>query len=195
MKDNYIFYNFYKRIFDIFFSSILILIFILPIFFISICIFIIDRHSPFFFSKRIGKNNKIFLMPKFRTMNINTPHVATHLFTNHKDISTLGKILRKTSLDELPQLFTIFFGKMSVVGPRPALYNQYDLIELRNQKNISLILPGLTGLAQINGRDSISLEKKVLYDEEYYKKRSFYYDIIIIIKTVVLFMKPNNIKH
>ena len=195
MINRRLFYNYFKRLFDILVSFILIILLFFPIFIISMFIIIIDRQTPFYLSKRIGKNNQIFLMPKFRTMKKNTPQVATHLFANHNDITYLGKILRKTSLDELPQLFTIFIGKMSIVGPRPALFNQYDLIELRNNKNIQSILPGLTGLAQINGRDLISIEDKVLFDEVYLQKRSFFYDIVIIIKTFKFIIKPNNVKH
>jgi O-antigen biosynthesis protein WbqP len=195
MINRKLFYNYFKRLFDIVVSFILIILLFFPIFIIAMFIIILDRHTPFYLSKRVGKNNKIFLMPKFRTMKKNTPQVATHLFVNHNDISYLGKILRKTSLDELPQLFTIFIGKMSIVGPRPALFNQHDLIELRNNKNIQSILPGLTGLAQINGRDLISIEDKVLFDEEYLQKRSFFYDIVIIIKTFIFIIKPTNIKH
>ena len=188
-------YNFYKRIIDLILSLILIIAFIIPMIIIYFLILFIDNYDPLYFSKRIGKNNIIFLMPKFRTMNKNTQQIATHLFDSHTNISKLGKILRITSLDEMPQLFSIFFGSMSFIGPRPALYNQKDLINLRTKKNIHKILPGLTGLAQVNGRDSNSIEKKVLLDEEYLKNKSFVIDMLIIFKTIKIIFLYKNIKH
>lgn len=188
-------YNFMKRIFDIFISFTFIMIFILPMFIISLLIILFDGHNPIYFSKRIGKDNSIFLMPKFRTMKKNTPQVATHLFHNHNSITKFGRYLRKSSLDELPQLFSILFGFMSIVGPRPALFNQYDLIKLRKAKKIDKVLPGLTGLAQIKGRDINTIAKKVELDHEYINKRSFLFDLIIIYKTFFIVLLPNNIKH
>ena len=184
-----------KRIFDIFISFTFIMIFILPMLVISLLIILFDRHNPIYFSKRIGKDNSIFLMPKFRTMKKNTPQVATHLFHNQSSITKFGRYLRKSSLDELPQLFSILFGFMSIVGPRPALFNQYDLIKLRKAKNIDKVLPGLTGLAQIKGRDINTIAKKVELDHEYTNKRSFLFDLIIIYKTFFIILLPKNIKH
>ena len=135
-------------------------------------------------------------MPKFRTMKINTPNVASHLLKNSNDyITTIGNILRKTSLDEIPQIFSILKGDMNLVGPRPALYNQYDLIKLRSSKNIHTLKPGLTGLAQINGRDDLSIEKKVEFDLFYLKNKSFFYDIQIITKTFFKVLNIKNISH
>ena len=131
-------------------------------------------------------------MPKFRTMKINTPHVATHLLTNPQSHLTLvGTFLRKTSLDELPQIYSIIKGDMSFVGPRPALFNQYDLIKLRNENNIDKLIPGITGLAQINGRDSLTIPEKVEYEIEYIKKKSLFFDIYLIFLTIIRVNKKN----
>ena len=135
-------------------------------------------------------------MPKIRTMKLSTPDVATHLL--EKDdiyITKIGKILRKTSLDEIPQLYSILIGDMSFVGPRPALFNQYDLIDLRTKKKINLILPGITGLAQINGRDLLSIKQKVSFDNEYLIKRSFFFDIKIILITIIKIFTSKEIAH
>ena len=185
-----------KRFFDLTLSLIFILIFT-PLFFMIFIIILIEiKGSAFHYSNRIGKNNKIFKMIKFKTMKDNTPDVATHLLENPGEyITKSGKFLRRTSLDELPQLFSIFSGKMSFVGPRPALYNQQDLINLRNKKNIHSLLPGLTGYAQINGRDNLSIEEKVLYDEYYLKNYSFCLDIKIILLTFLKLFKNKDVHH
>ena len=143
-------------------------------------------------SKRIGQNNTIFLMPKFRSMKINTPQLATHLMTNPDDYLTpIGSFLRKTSLDELPQLWSILTGKMSFVGPRPALFNQDDLVALRTQFGIEKLRPGLTGWAQINGRDELAIPDKVKLEVEYKERQSFWFDLKIMWLTAwrVLFEK------
>ena len=185
-----------KRLFDIFFSIILISL-LLPIFLIIyIGILFLDKFNPLYFSKRIGKKNKIFLMPKFRTMKINTPQKATNKLKNpNKYITSLGKILRKSSFDELPQLFSVLFGDMSLVGPRPALYNQKTLIKLRTLKKIHLMLPGITGLAQTKGRDNLTVKEKVYYDEIYLKNKSIVFDLKILIDTVNAIIKIKSIKH
>lgn len=135
-------------------------------------------------------------MPKFRSMYIDTPEVATHLLTNQEQhITPLGKIMRKTSLDEIPQLWSILVGDMSFVGPRPALFNQDDLVEMRTQNGVHRLRPGLTGWAQINGRDEISINEKVLLDITYAKKQSFWIDVYIIIQTFIVVFKRKNIKH
>lgn len=147
-------------------------------------------------SKRIGKNNKTFLMPKFRTMIISTPQVATHRMKNPKENMTpAGHIIRKASLDELPQLFTVLTGKMSLVGPRPALFNQHDLIELRKRYKIDELKPGITGYAQINGRDLLSIEEKVKFEKIYCEKISLFFDFKIILKTVYYLTRLRYIKH
>ena len=185
-----------KRIFDLFFSLILIILFSPLFIIIFILIFGETRKSVLHFSKRVGKNNEIFNMIKFKTMKENTPDVATHLLKNpEKYINKSGQFLRKTSLDELPQLFSIFIGKMSFVGPRPALFNQKDLIELRTKKGIHKILPGLTGYAQINGRDNLSIEEKVKFDEYYLYNRGYFLDLKIILFTIIRIFTNKDVHH
>lgn len=185
-----------KRIIDILFCLIFIP-FLMPL---IIFIFILVKKSskgPFIhWSKRIGKNNKIFLMPKVRTMDITAPQVATHLLSNpSKYLTPVGSFLRRTSLDELPQIWSIFIGKMTLVGPRPALYNQYDLHKLRQELQINNLTPGLTGWAQINGRDDLELKKKVSLDFFYLENQSFLFDIKIIFLSLFVFFRKKNIKH
>jgi O-antigen biosynthesis protein WbqP len=147
-------------------------------------------------SSRVGKENKIFNMPKFRTMRLNTPDVATHLLKNGDQFVTpIGKILRKTSLDEIPQLWSIIKGDMAFVGPRPALYNQDDLIDLRTQKGIHQLTPGITGWAQIKGRDELPIPEKVEMDFFYLKNRSLTLDLVIILNTLVTVMRFKGISH
>lgn len=184
-----------KRIFD-FISSLFAIIILSPIFLILMIIIKLTSEGPIFFKqRRIGKDNKEFKILKFRTMRIDTPNVATHLLENPEQyITSIGKLMRKTSLDELPQLFNILKGEMSFVGPRPALYNQYDLIEMRTKAGVSKIIPGLTGWAQINGRDEIALEEKVRLDKEYLEIRGFWLDIKIIFLTFFKVLKSEGVK-
>jgi O-antigen biosynthesis protein WbqP len=185
-----------KRSFDLVVSIILLMLFFLPMVLIAITITFTSKGPIIYWSERVGLNNKIFRMPKFRTMVINTPAVATHLMDNSDDYLTpLGRILRKYSLDELPQLFSVLKGDMSFVGPRPALFNQYDLISLRSTKGVDSIMPGITGWAQINGRDNISINKKVDLDIEYLNKRSFLFDLLIIKSTISKVIINNDISH
>ena len=185
-----------KRIFDLIVCVILMCLLLLPMVIISILILLTSKGSVLFWSKRIGINNKIFMMPKFRTMLINTPIVATHLLKNSdKSLSPIGGFLRRFSLDEFPQLFSILLGDMSFVGPRPALYNQYDLIEMRKKRGIDNLIPGLTGWAQINGRDAISISDKVDLDFHYLKHNSFFFDLKIIILTFKKVVKRDDISH
>ena len=184
-----------KRIFYILVSGIFLIILSPLILIISIIIKLTSKGNVFFKQKRIGRLNKEFYIYKFRTMRTDTPDVATHLLKNpEKYITPIGKFLRKTSLDELPQLFNILKGEMSLVGPRPALYNQYDLKEMRNKEGINILVPGLTGWAQINGRDEISLEEKVRLDKEYLEKQSFWFDIKILWLTFFKVIKKEGIK-
>ena len=184
-----------KRIFDILVSGIFLIILSPLILIISIIIKLTSKGNIFFKQKRIGRLNKEFYIYKFRTMRTDTPDVATHLLKNpEKYITPIGKFLRKTSLDELPQLFNILKGEMSLVGPRPALYNQYDLKEMRNKEGINILVPGLTGWAQINGRDEISLEEKVKLDKEYLEKQSFCFDIKILFLTFFKVIKKEGVK-
>lgn len=163
---------------------------------ISIGVIITSKGPALYWSDRVGKNNKIFPMPKFRTMLIETPQVATHLLSDSKTFLTpIGSFLRKTSLDELPQLWSILLGHMSFVGPRPALYNQNDLIELRTKYNIHLVIPGLTGWAQVNGRDDLDIVKKVELDKLYVEKQSFFFDLKIIFITFSIVIFKKGISH
>lgn len=175
--------------------SLLIIIFI-PCIIISIII-VLDSSGPVFhWSKRIGINNKIFHMPKFRTMKIETSNVASHLLKKpEKYITRFGKILRKTSLDEIPQIYSIIKKDMNFIGPRPALYNQFDLINLRTNKNVHKIRPGITGLAQVNGRDNLTIKDKVYFDSEYYEKNNIVMNINILFKTFKLIILRSNINH
>lgn len=183
-----------KRCFDLI-SSLIGIILFSPI--LLLLAFMIKVTSPgpiLFKQRRIGKDNQEFMIYKFRTMRIDTPNVATHLLENPEQyITPIGKFMRKTSLDELPQLFNILKGEMSVVGPRPALYNQYDLIEMRKKVNVHTVRPGLTGLAQVSGRDELELDKKVYFDELYLSKQSFFYDLKLIFLTVVKVFKSEGI--
>ena len=185
-----------KRLFDIFFSLIAIAIFSLPIIIIAALIFLSSKGPPIYWSKRVGINNVTFKMPKFRTMFINTPDVASHLLKDPNILITpIGRILRKTSLDEIPQLYSILIGDMSFVGPRPALYNQEDLIKLRSDKRIDNLIPGLTGWSQINGRDELTIPEKVTIELEYMKKKSFWFDLKILWLTIVKVLNNSGISH
>lgn len=177
-------------------SLLAFILFSVPMVFVGLCVKLTSKGPVLYFSNRVGKNNFIFRMPKFRTMRVDTPTVATHLLSDPDSFLTpIGKFLRKTSLDELPQLWSILKGDMSIVGPRPALYNQKDLIALRSQKGVHVLTPGLTGTAQINGRDELPIPVKVEFDEYYLKNRSFLFDLKIIFKTVVKVLKSEGVSH
>lgn len=185
-----------KRLFDLILSFIALFIFFVPMIIISIFIFFTSKGPILYFSKRVGQQNIIFNMPKFRSMKIDTPVIATHLIAKVDDyLSPIGGFLRRYSLDELPQIFSIIKGDMSFVGPRPALFNQYDLIELRKNKGISDLVPGLTGWAQVNGRDEISIIEKVKLEEEYMKQKSFRFELKILWMTVLKVIGRNGISH
>ena len=178
-------YNFFKRCFDIFCSLLAIIILFLLMLIVAIAIKCDSRGPIFFKQDRIGKNKKIFKILKFRSMYIDTdPNAPTHQLDNATShITKVGAFIRKTSIDELPQLFNIFIGQMSFVGPRPALWNQDDLIEERDKYHANEVKPGLTGLAQISGRDELEISVKAKFDGEYVEKRGFFYDIGLIFKT------------
>ena len=181
------FYLPFKRIFDLFFSFILILV-LSPLFVILFFVVLIDTHGfPIFRQLRIGKNNKKFLILKFRTMHVDTPRdVPTHLLENPDQyLSRFGKFIRKTSIDELPQLFNIFIGHMSFIGPRPALWSQEDLISGRTNNQVDLIRPGLSGYAQTHGRDELSIDKKVELDTYYLHHFNIWFDIKLIFESVI----------
>ena len=185
-----------KRLFDIFFSFLLFTSLIPLVLLILLSIKLTSRGPVLYSSDRIGRNNNLFKMLKFRTMYLNTPAVATNLLKNPAQYLTpLGSFLRKTSLDEIPQLWNILLGDMSFVGPRPALFNQYDLIELRTSKGVHHLTPGLTGWAQVNGRDSLSIAKKVKFDTEYLKKKSFIFDLKILYLTFIKIIRREDIRH
>lgn len=185
-----------KRVFDFTTALILIIIMTLPIAVIAILVKLTSPGPAIYWSDRVGKNNKNFLMPKFRTMFNDSPEVATHLLQNAENYLTpFGSLLRRTSLDELPQLWSVFKGDMSFVGPRPALFNQDDLIQLRTEKEISRLTPGITGWAQINGRDDMSIPVKASYDEHYLKNQSFFFDLKILWNTFFKVIKKEGIDH
>lgn len=174
-----------KKIFDRMLAIVSVVMLAVPICVIAALVKLTSDGPALYWSNRVGRNNVIFKMPKFRSMRIDTPAVATHLLQNPEGYLTpIGSFLRKSSLDELPQLWSILRGDMSFVGPRPALFNQHDLIELRTQKNVHNLLPGLTGWAQINGRDELPIPQKVALDEEYLYRQSFLLDIKIVLLTV-----------
>lgn len=185
-----------KRLFDIFLCVFLIFMLLLPILLIALAVRLTSAGPALYWSDRVGANNKIFRMPKFRSMKIDTPAVATHLLTNpHAHLTSIGSFLRKSSLDELPQLWPILIGQMSFVGPRPALFNQYDLIELRTQKGVHALVPGLTGWAQVNGRDELPIPQKVELDTEYLLQHSFLMDIKILWMTFIKVIRRDGVTH
>ncbi|MDP2278642.1 MAG: sugar transferase [Nitrospirota bacterium] len=185
-----------KRLFDFTMSLFLLIISSIPMLIIALLVKVTSRGPCLYWSDRIGKNNIVFKMPKFRTMNIDTMAVATHLLSNpDQHLTPIGKFLRKSSLDELPQLISILKGDMSFVGPRPALFNQDDLVALRNEKGVHILTPGLTGWAQVNGRDDIPIPVKVDFDEYYMKRRSFFFDIEILWLTIFKVAGSAGIKH
>lgn len=184
-----------KRSIDILISVLAVILFSPFIAIIALLIKLTSKGPVLFTQRRIGKNNKEFTIYKFRTMRIDAPNVATHLLSNPEVfVTSIGKFLRKTSLDELPQLFNIVKGEMSIVGPRPALYNQEDLIELRTKCGVHTLVPGLTGWAQINGRDEVHNQDKVRLDYEYKEKQSIIFDFKIMFMTFFKVMKREGIK-
>ena len=185
-----------KRVFDLFTGVILLSSLVLVLLFIAIAIRRTSKGSVLYWSDRVGKNNKIFKMPKFRSMLVDTPVVATHLLDNSDAyLSPIGGFLRRSSLDELPQLFSVLKGDMSFVGPRPALYNQDDLIVLRTEKGVDKLLPGITGWAQVNGRDELSIPDKVALDVEYLNRQSFWFDLKILWMTFLKVINRDGVSH
>lgn len=185
-----------KRIFDLSLALVVALMLALPILLIALLVRLTSPGPAVYWSDRVGLHNKIFTMPKFRTMRVDTPAVATHLLTDPEQFLTpIGSFLRKSSLDELPQLWSILKGDMSFVGPRPALFNQDDLIALRTNCNVDKIKPGLTGWAQINGRDEIPIPQKVKLDAEYLTRQSCWFDIKILLLTLKKVIKKDGVTH
>ena len=185
-----------KRLFDVVFSVILLLILLIPMVLIAIVVKVTSAGEVLYWSDRVGKNNIIFKMSKFRSMLADTPALATHLLDNpQSNLTSIGNFLRKYSLDEFPQLWSILKGDMSFVGPRPALFNQDDLIKLRLIQGVDKISPGLTGWAQINGRDELPIPEKVKMDAEYLQRQSFLFDLKILWLTFLKVIKKDGISH
>ena len=185
-----------KRIFDIIMSILFVIVLSFPMLLIAIAVKLSSKGPVLFWSNRIGQYNEIFKMPKFRSMKLETPTIATHLMTNAENyITPIGRFLRQTSLDELPQLFSIIKGDMSFVGPRPALFNQKDLISIRKESGVDNLLPGVTGWAQVNGRDKLSISEKALMDSYYLQNKSFWLDIEILWKTFLKVLIRDNVSH
>ncbi|MBC8200112.1 MAG: sugar transferase [Desulfobacteraceae bacterium] len=186
----------FKRIFDLTMAGFLLCFLSVPILVVGLMVKLTSKGPVLYWSDRVGINNTIFRMPKFRTMRINTPAIATHLMKNPDAYLTpIGFFLRKFSLDELPQLYSILKGDISFVGPRPALYNQDDLVELRTGKGIHKLIPGITGWAQVNGRDELPIPVKVEFDEYYLKNRSFLFDLKILWMTFFNVLSSKGIVH
>ncbi len=185
-----------KRLVGLMLALVAMLVLLLPIIVVAILVKLTSKGPALYWSDRVGKNNIIFKMPKFRSMQVNTPTVATHLLVDPNSVLTpIGNFLRKSSLDELPQLWSIIKGDMSFVGPRPALYNQDDLIALRTEQGVHALTPGLTGWAQVNGRDELPIPQKVALDVEYLEHQSLSLDIKIIWLTFIKVLKKDGVSH
>ncbi len=185
-----------KRAFDLLLSIILIVLFALPLCALCILVRVTSNGPALYWSDRVGHRNRIFKMAKLRTMKINTPAVATHLLVDpNAQLTSIGGFLRKSSLDELPQLWNILKGDMSFVGPRPALFNQGDLIALRTTYGVDALYPGLTGWAQLNGRDELTIEEKVKFDYEYVQNLSFIFDLKILWLTAMQVVQSKGVSH
>jgi O-antigen biosynthesis protein WbqP len=185
-----------KRVFDISLGCLAALILFVLVLLVSIAVRLTSKGPVLYWSDRVGRNNVIFRMPKFRSMQVGTPAVATHLLadaTSH--MTPIGSFLRKSSLDELPQLWSILAGDMSFVGPRPALFNQQDLIDLRTEQGVHTLMPGLTGWAQVNGRDELPVPQKVALDAEYLKRQGFWFDIKILFLTFLKVIQRHGVLH
>jgi len=182
--------------FDLTLALVAALLLALPVFMVMLAVRLTSPGPALYWSDRVGRHNRLFKMPKFRSMRIDTPAVATHLLSNPDQwLTPIGSFLRRTSLDELPQLWSILKGDMSFVGPRPALFNQDDLIKLRTEKGVHEVLPGLTGWAQINGRDEIPIPQKVQLDVEYVLRQSFFFDVKILWMTALKVVAKDGISH
>lgn len=185
-----------KRLFDLCLALVASLFLAVPFLLVTIVVRLTSVGPILYWSDRVGRGNKIFKMPKFRSMRVDTPAVATHLLADPKQFMTpVGSFLRKSSLDELPQLWSIIHGDMSFVGPRPALFNQDDLIALRTQYGVDQLVPGLTGWAQVNGRDELPIPDKVKLDVEYMHQQSFWFDIKIIFLTFLKVLRRDGVQH
>jgi O-antigen biosynthesis protein WbqP len=185
-----------KRTFDLVLAAITSIVFAVPILLIAVLVLMTSGRPVLYWSDRVGRGNQIFRMPKFRTMHVGTPALASHLLKDAKiHLTPLGHFLRKTSLDELPQLWNILTGDMSFVGPRPALFNQYDLIEMRTRHGVHELSPGLTGWAQVNGRDDLLIPQKVELDLAYMKRQSIFLDCRILWLTLIKVIRGHGVSH
>lgn len=185
-----------KRFFDLSLGVVALIVLTIPLLLVALLVRTTSPGPVLYWSDRIGKGNNVFRMPKFRSMRIGTPAVATHLLNDPASYLTpIGSFLRKSSLDELPQLWSILEGSMSFVGPRPALFNQYDLIELRTKAGVHELLPGLTGWAQVNGRDELPIPDKVMLDAEYLQRRSLWFDVKILWMTLIKVLQREGVSH
>jgi O-antigen biosynthesis protein WbqP len=185
-----------KRTFDIFLGCLAALILLVPVLLVALAVRLTSKGPALYWSDRVGQNNKIFKMPKFRSMRVGTPAVATHLLTDARShLTPIGSFLRKSSLDELPQLWSILVGDMSFVGPRPALFNQQDLIALRTEQGVHAMVPGLTGWAQVNGRDELPIPDKVKLDVAYLQRQSLGFDLRILWLTFVKVLRRDGVSH
>lgn len=185
-----------KRVFDLALALCAAMILTLPIALVAVAVRLTSQGPALYWSNRVGRNNQIFRMPKFRSMRVGTPAVATHLLADPKaHLTPIGSFLRKSSLDELPQLWSILTGDMSFVGPRPALFNQDDLIALRTECGVHQLVPGLTGWAQVNGRDELPIPQKVALDAEYLKNKSLWLDIKILWLTFIKVLRSDGVTH
>ena len=185
-----------KRCFDFLLTLALLALFAVPWLFIALAVKITSPGPALYWSDRVGRNNHLFCMPKFRTMRVGTPALPTHLLAEPAShLTPIGALLRKSSLDEIPQLWSILKGDMSFVGPRPALFNQADLIQLRTQSGVSELLPGLTGWAQINGRDELPIPEKARLDAEYLRRRTLWFDLKILWRTAFKVASQDGVAH
>ena len=185
-----------KRIVDLVVGLSTLVVLVVPIVMVAILVKLTSKGSVLYWSDRVGRKNNIFRMPKFRTMRLDTPEIATHLMeTPVTYLSPIGGFLRRSSIDELPQLWSILKGDMSFVGPRPALFNQDDLIALRTEKGVDKLMPGLTGWAQVNGRDELPILEKVDLDVEYMERQSFWFDMKILWMTMLKVMRRDGVSH
>ena len=185
-----------KRLFDLMLAAVAACLLLVPVLLVAVAVRLTSKGPSLYWSDRVGRNNKIFKMPKFRSMRVGTPAVATHLLADAKShLTPIGSFLRKSSLDELPQLWSILVGDMSFVGPRPALFNQHDLVELRTQQGVQSLVPGLTGWAQVNGRDELPIPDKVKLDVEYLHRQSLAFDVRILWLTFVKVLGRDGVSH
>ncbi len=185
-----------KRMLDVVVTLVALVVFAIPMIFVSLAVLLSSRGPVLYWSDRVGRNNVVFAMPKFRTMREDTPVLPTHLLQDPTSFLTpIGSFLRKSSLDELPQLWCVLIGDMSLVGPRPALHNQQDLLDARTAAGVHVLLPGLTGWAQVNGRDEVPMEVKVGYDVEYLRRQSLFFDVKILFLTFWKVVMVKDVAH